>query len=82
MLRTPGSSTWWREPADSSARRSQKRSSRSCSRYEAGIEPVRLRQVMLSSLARPRNFPVDPEDGIDSVRLMALRIAPDGATAG
>ena len=50
---------------------------------EAGIEPVRLRQVMLSSLARPHNFPVDPEDGIDSVRLMALRIrARTASTAG
>ena len=46
--------------------------------HDAAIEPVRLRQVMLSGLARPRPFAVDPEDGIDSVRLRALRFAPDG----
>jgi hypothetical protein len=40
------------------------------------LEPVRLRQVDLSSLAVHRRFPVDPEDGIASVRLVALRIAP------
>jgi hypothetical protein len=45
---------------------------------EAGFEPVRLRQVMLSGLARPRSFPVDPEDGIDGVRLTSLRLAPNG----
>ena len=42
------------------------------------IEPVRLRQVNLSGLARPRRFHVDPKDGIDGVRLTALRFGPSG----
>ncbi|MFO1036175.1 MAG: hypothetical protein U1E45_04955 [Geminicoccaceae bacterium] len=45
---------------------------------QAGIEPVRLRQVILSGLALARSFAVDPEDGIENVRLTALRLAPDG----
>jgi hypothetical protein len=44
----------------------------------ADIEPVRLREVTLAGLARPGSFPVDPEDGIEGVRLTALRFAPNG----
>ena len=46
------------------------------------IEPVRLRQVNLSGLARPRSFHVDPEDGIDGVRLTALRFGPTASRVG
>jgi hypothetical protein len=45
---------------------------------DAEIEPVRLRQLELSGLALQTSFPVDPEDGIASVRLVLLRLAPDG----
>ena len=44
----------------------------------ADIAPVRLREVALAALARPSSFPVDPEDGIEGVRLTALRIEPTG----
>jgi hypothetical protein len=43
-----------------------------------GVEPVRLRQVDLTGLSVERPLPVDPEDGISSARLLALRISPDG----
>jgi hypothetical protein len=46
---------------------------------DAAFEPVRLREVNLSGLAAPTSFPVDPEDGISSVRLVLLRFAPNGA---
>ena len=38
---------------------------------EAAIEPIRLREVALAGLARPQSFAVDPEDGIENVRLRA-----------
>lgn len=41
---------------------------------EAGRLP--LRRYDLSSLLRPRAFPTDPEDGIESVRLVLLRVDP------
>ena len=47
---------------------------------DAGLEPVRLREIVLSSLARTRPFPVDPEDGIDHVHLAELRIEPNGGS--
>lgn len=43
-----------------------------------GLNPVKLRQLDLSGLATPQSFPVDPIDGIESVRLISLRVAPDG----
>ena len=45
---------------------------------DAELEPVKLRQVDLSKLAPHPQFPVDPEDGITSVNLVMLRLAPDG----
>lgn len=44
------------------------------------IERIRLRELALSNLARPQHFAVEPEDGIESVRLTALRFSPDGST--
>jgi hypothetical protein len=41
---------------------------------EAGRLPLRLYD--LSSLLRPRAFPTDPEDGIESVKLVLLRVEP------
>jgi len=43
------------------------------------IEPIRLREVALAALARPQHFAFEPEDGIESVRLTALRFSPDGS---
>jgi hypothetical protein len=43
------------------------------------LNPVKLRQLDLSGLAVPRSFPVDPADGIETVRLTTLRLAPNGS---
>ena len=37
---------------------------------------VPLRQYDISSLASPRSFPTDPEDGIESVKVVFLRMKP------
>lgn len=44
----------------------------------AEIEGARvpLRQYDISSLSKPRSFPTDPEDGIESVRVVFLRMKP------
>ena len=42
------------------------------------LQSVKLRQLDLSGLAVPQEFPVDPADGIEAVRLTTLRVAPNG----
>ena len=42
------------------------------------LKPVKLRQLNLSGLAVPQSFSVDPTDGIETVRLTTLRLAPNG----
>ena len=42
---------------------------------DAEFEPVRLQELDLSGLALQTSFPVDPEDGIASVRLVLLRFS-------
>jgi hypothetical protein len=42
------------------------------------LQPVKLRELDLSGLAVPQEFSVDPADGIETVRLTTLRLAPNG----
>lgn len=45
----------------------------------APLEPVRLRQLDLSILAHEPRFPTEPEDGIEKVQLVMIRLAMNGS---
>lgn len=44
--------------------------------YDFKQNPLPLKRYDLAPLMRPHAFPVDPEDGIDSVKLKMLRLMP------
>lgn len=46
-----------------------------CFDADGTLKPVRLRQVDLTGIMRPRPFATDPADGISSVRLLHARLA-------
>jgi hypothetical protein len=49
-------------------------------RVELGSNRLPLRRYDLASLRRPHQFPTDPGDGIESVRVTCLRLMPFGTT--